>query len=81
MHLPEKILRSIWEKASIISGMDPKFYRKDRFGFLMYKPSYGKTSAMGWEVDHVKPKSKGGNDNLSNLQPLFWWCNRSKSNK
>ena len=32
----------------------------------------------GWEIDHIKPVSKGGTDDLSNLQPLQWENNRRK---
>jgi 5-methylcytosine-specific restriction endonuclease McrA len=39
---------------------------------------YGQTSKYGWEIDHIKPVSKGGTDDLSNLQPLQWENNRRK---
>lgn len=33
------------------------------------------------EIDHIKPLSKGGLTEESNLQTLCWKCNRKKSNK
>lgn len=51
------------------------------FGNEMYKPSYGKVSEKGWEIDHSKPQSKGGTDHLNNLQPMNTSANRSKGNK
>jgi len=44
----------------------------------MYKPSYGRPSEMGWEIDHIKPKSKGGSESTKNLQALNTSVNRSK---
>lgn len=81
MYITEKVKDSVWNKARLIPRKNPKLYRKDRFGFPIYKPSYGKTSAMGWELDHILPSSKGGNDSILNLQPLYWLANRLKSNK
>ncbi|KXB05573.1 hypothetical protein AKJ50_00570 [candidate division MSBL1 archaeon SCGC-AAA382A13] len=43
--------------------------------------NYGqKRSLIGgrWEVDHSKPKAKGGTDHLNNLYPACISCNRSK---
>ena len=57
-----------WNKAEDIGGKNPNLYRKDKFGNVLYKPSYGKDSEMGWEIDHSKPKSKGGTDHPNNLQ-------------
>ena len=71
----------VWEKGQTIRGKDPDLYRKDRLGNIIYKPSYGKYSPMGWEIDHSKPQSKGGTHHLNNLQPLNTKANRQKGNK
>lgn len=67
-----------WENASTVRGKDPDLYRKDPYGNVMYKPSYGKGSAMGWDVDHITPTSKGGSDATRNLQALNASLNRGK---
>ena len=33
---------------------------------------------MGWEVDHIKPKARGGSDATRNLQALNTSLNREK---
>ena len=71
----------VWDKGQKVRGKDPELYRKDKFGNTMYKPSYGKNSEMGWEIDHSKPQSKGGTDHLNNLQPMNTRANRQKSDK
>ncbi len=70
-----------WNNAHIIRGKNPNLYRKDDFGNKIYKPSYGKQSDMGWEIDHSHPISKGGNDWKKNLQAVQWKENREKSDK
>jgi len=43
--------------------------------------NYGKFGAKGgWEVDHSRPKSKGGSNYSRNLFPACIPCNRDKSN-
>ncbi|WP_462137988.1 HNH endonuclease [Candidatus Mycalebacterium sp.] len=68
----------VWSKAKKIKGKNPKLYRKDSYGKTIYKSSYGKSSSMGWEVDHIKPKSKGGSSKTRNLQALNTPTNRGK---
>ncbi len=47
-------------------------------GAAMQYSAYGTTGEYGWEIDHIKPVSRGGADDLSNLQPLYWENNRRK---
>ncbi len=72
-------IQAVWEKGSIIPGEDSRVYRKDRCGARMKRTEYGNTSSrLGWEIDHFKPVSAGGTDDLYNLQPLQWENNRYK---
>ena len=73
----------IWEKGKVISGMDPTIWRLDQCGAIMKWDLYGdrtdKTNC-GWEIDHIKPESKGGEDIISNARPLQWYNNASRQN-
>jgi hypothetical protein len=60
----------VFNKAPVVKGKGPKQYRRDPYGNVICKTSYGKNSAMGWNVDHIKPKSRGGSNNIRNLQAL-----------
>ena len=79
MSFDKERVQQVWDKGDVIRGKDSKLYRKDSLGNEIYRHSHGKTSAMGWEVDHSKPQAKGGTGHLNNLQPLQWKANREKS--
>lgn len=75
-------VQAVWEKGRVASGIDPESWRRDSCGALIYRFSYGDTnSRYGWEVDHMCPVSKGGDDRLDNLQPLQWQNNRYKGDE
>lgn len=71
-------INKAWGNAKIIRGKNSDTHRQDPYGNTIYKDSYGKSSDMGWEVDHIKPVKKGGSDATRNLQALNTSVNRSK---
>lgn len=68
----------IWEKAIRVDGYDPVKWRKDFAGAWIQKDQYGIQSGLGWEIDHMIPRSHGGGDDLSNLFPIHWRNNETK---
>lgn len=74
-------VQDVWNKGKTIRGKNPDFYRLDAYGNEIYRRAYGKNSRMGWQIDHIKPKSKGGSNFLSNLRPLQTRKNQQKSDK
>ena len=79
MSFPEETIQKVWEKATAVSDNDPNAWRKDHCKAWIGKRYYGdRQSQYGWEIDHIKPESEGGKDDLSNLRPLQWQNNASK---
>ncbi len=75
-------VQKVWEKGYEISGLDRKVWQEDSMGNKIKRDEYGnRDSDYGWEIDHIHPKSKGGGDELSNLQPLQWEANMKKSDE
>jgi hypothetical protein len=70
----------VWRKASIVSNTKPSIWRKDYAGAWIEYNKYGNTnSKYGWQADHLKPLAKGGIDDVSNMLPLHWKNNETKS--
>lgn len=74
------IEKKVWKKAKPIEGKDSKLYRLDPNGDIIHFNEYGKDVKHGWDVDHIKPPSRGGSDFLVNLQALNRKTNQSKGN-
>lgn len=77
----EEDLDAIFAKGIPQPGNDPNVWRKDRGGAWICRSKYGDTTpcGYGWEVDHIQPASKDGQDAYYNYQPLQWENNRNKS--
>ena len=79
----EKQIQEVWDKARTIEGLDKSMYRMDYAGAIIKRDLYGKGTEQldfGWEIDHVKPLSKNGSNDIDNLVPLHWKNNRHKDN-
>lgn len=73
---------AVWAKAKIDPEYHPEEYRRDYYGTLIRLNEFGnRDSEFGWEIDHIKPVSKGGSDYLFNLQPLHWKNNAVKGDE
>ena len=65
-----ELIDKVWSKAKKIRGEEPSKVRQDPYGNRIRKVRFGKDSPEGWEIDHIKPKSKGGSDHPRNLQAM-----------
>ncbi len=80
MAFASEIIQSVWDKANSVEGFDPAVFRKDPCGAWIIRNKYGLTdNPYGWQIDHVYPKSLGGDDNPRNLRAMHWRNNESKA--
>ena len=70
----------IWDKAERCGIENEKNgFRKDQCGAWIKFSEYGnRNSKYGWEIDHIKPASKGGDEVINNARPLHWKNNASR---
>lgn len=74
--------KAVWEKATIIPGENPDVFRKDVMGkIIRFDDLNSKTSNTAWNIDHVVPKTRGGSNDITNLQPMNRIDNIRFSNK
>lgn len=75
----EEKKKHAWQYTTIVSGYDPNMYRKDACGAWIRWDMYGQQDSLyGWQVDHIYPRSRGGDDNPLNLRALQHQNNASK---
>jgi 5-methylcytosine-specific restriction endonuclease McrA len=79
-------VQAVWQTAGKVAGKNPATHRVDASGTLIQRNQYGKAAAKpgggpgSWEIDHMKPQSKGGSDHVHNLQALNTHDNRAFGN-
>ena len=71
-------IEAAWEKATPIPLVDPDRYRLDCMGTVIEKSKYGQLGPGGWDIDHSKPKARGGTDHPNNLHALDSSTNRAE---
>lgn len=77
--LDKDVILEVWRKARRVDGLDENMFRKDACGALIMYDKYGKQNPFGWVVDHIYPKSQGGDDNILNLRAFHYLNNICKA--
>lgn len=76
----DKVAADLWQRATIVPDYDPDSWRQDFAGAWIQRDQLGLTTEYGWDVCHIKPRSEGGSDELSNLVAIHWRNHLSKAN-
>jgi hypothetical protein len=78
----QDIIKAVWEKADAFNPYPISERRKDKCGKMIKFDEYGnRNSEYGWEIDHILAVANGGDDDLDNLQPLYWQNNVKKGDR
>lgn len=73
---------AVWQKGAEIPGKDPNVWRLDAVGRIIKRNHLNsKTSKYAWNIDHIIARTRGGSDDICNLQPLNRVDNIRFSNK
>lgn len=69
MAFTEQEKRAAWNKAREVDGYDKNMFRKDACGAWIAWSKYGaRDNDYGWEIDHIYPVERGGDNHPENLR-------------
>lgn len=68
------------KRKAIPPKLTLKVLKRDKFKCQICGKSPATDPYLELEVDHILPVSKGGSNDLDNLQTLCFYCNRGKGN-